>query len=537
LYAKRILRDISAPPTRRSRVALWIGVALFLGACAGSGRSDSAAVVAPQPDWVARGGRTPRYPDAQFITGYGLADGPDAVATARQRAAADLAARLEVRIEHELRDVTEEKDGVARYHVAALTRSTVDIRLSGIDYETWQQGRSAHALAVLLRAQAADGRRAERDRALTELRTCLATAARLESDGRKADGVATLEGCRRPLVAALEHIAVSTALVGADAGDRAAHGELVEARHHIELAISEILRSPARDLPAAADALALQLARQGVSVESTLLVRPFTYGTADVSSGFGRQVALDLESALARHARRGADAAIPERVALHGIYVQGADGVRIDVTAKDAYSAQLVASASTILPVAAVPAHLELRPPNYVDAIAAQKALSDGGLVTGDLRLDLWTSHGRRGVVLGEDDEYRIYLKVNQPAWVRLVYVLAGGEQVPIEQAFRIDRTRAGDVVAYPHIFEVVPPFGVEHFHATAFTERPRPLRTRDVTIAGEPYRVAVDGFGEIRRARSRRIENDEQVAEAFVAVTTVAGSRRATPRAREVSR
>ena len=49
-------------------------------------------------------------------------------------------------------------------------------------------------------------------------------------------------------------------------------------------------------------------------------------------------------------------------------------------------------------------------------------------------------------------------------------------------------------MVRYPRAFEVVPPFGVEHFHATAFEERPPPLSTRPQRIAGELYEVVVSG-------------------------------------------
>ena len=82
-----------------------------------------------------------------------------------------------------------------------------------------------------------------------------------------------------------------------------------------------------------------------------------------------------------------------------------------------------------------------------------------------------------------------------------------------------------GSIVEYPHAFEVVPPFGVEHFHATAFTQPPPALRTRREVIDDVPYDVVVDGMRQITRTRRERLRNDEQVAESFVAITT-------TPRA-----
>lgn len=485
------------------------------------------AAAAPPPDWVETAGRTRRYPDASYVTGFAIAQGDDALDSARQRAAADLAARLEVRIEHELRDVSEERDGTYRYHVAALTRSTVDLQLSGIEYETWSDGETVYALALLDRGAAARQRRAQRDLSLAEVRACLSAGSRLEVEGRRSAAIAAFEDCRRPIAEALEHAAVAGALNGLGVEDSAVHVELTNATRTVDERVEAILRKPVASLSGAAESLALQLQRQGVSTGDTLVVSPFTYGTADLSSAFGRQLALDLEVALAQHARpragsAGSQSGAQREIVLHGVYVEAEDAVRLDVTAKQASTARLVASAGTTLARSAIPASLELLPSNFLEALEAQRVLSDGGVITGDLRLDLWTSRGRKGVVFAEGDEYRIFLRANRPVWVRLVYVLTSGEQVPIDWGYRIDAPLVGSVVEYPERFAVVPPFGVEHVYATAFTARPPELPTRRQVIGGIPYEVLADDLEEIARRRGDRLRSNAEIAEAFVAITTM---------------
>ncbi len=498
---------------------------------AGTGEDESARPRAlapgPKPDWVDRGGRSPRFPDVGYVTGFGVAEGQGALDAAKERAAADLATRIEVRIEHELRDVSAERDGRYSYEVAAVTRSTVDIQLGGLTFEAWQKGDTAYALAIVQRASAARQRRDRRRLAIVEMRECLSRAEALEQAGRKTRAVAAYEDCRRPIAEALQHEAVARALLP-DPGDAAVHRELVAATRTIDEKVDEVLDDASASLSAAAESLALQLARQGVSTASRLDVQPFTYGTADLSSTFGREAASELESALARLARRQMDEQA-EALIVRGVYLERDGGVRLQVTAKRQRTAHLVAGAGTFLPSAAIPANLDLRPANFEQALQAQRALSDGGLITGDLRLELWTNKGRRGVVLTESEEFKIYLRVNRPSYVRLIYVLQNGAQVPIDQSFRIDPSKVNSVVEYPYAFEVVPPFGVEHIHATAFTERPPLLATRRTVIGGVPYEVVVDGIEQIVRTRGLRIKNDEQVAEAFVAVTT-------TPRGRSGS-
>jgi hypothetical protein len=363
---------------------------------------------------------------------------------------------------------------------------------------------------------------------LAGLRDCLGTAARQESEGQTRQAIATYEECRGPIAEALEHAAVARALDGVGSDERTIHVELVAATRIVSEKVAEILTRPATSVPDAAERLALQLGRQGVSTRATLVVAPFTYGAIELSSAFGRQMALDLESAMARRAHAAGDDEGRE-IVLHGVYVDGGDSVRLEVTAKDAETARLVASAGSSLPHGAIPPGLALRPSEFIEALRIQETLAPGASLSEDLRIEMWTSKGRRGVVFNERDEYRIFLRANRPVWVRIVYVLTNGEPVLIDAGFRIDGPLVGGVVEHPERFEVVPPFGVEHLHASAFYERPPGLRTSRKTIDGIDYEVVVDASSEIAGQGSDRSREHAPVAESFVAVTTTPRTPRAS--------
>ena len=169
-----------------------------------------------------------------------------------------------------------------------------------------------------------------------------------------------------------------------------------------------------------------------------------------------------------------------------------------------------------------MPSGLSLKPANFEAALKSQKILGEGELLSGDLQLEVWTGRGRRGVVYTESEELSLLYRVNQPAWVRFIYVLQNGEQVPIGDAQYIDASKVNQVITYPERFEIVPPFGVEHIHATAFAKKPDPLVTEQRVIAGESYTVVSDGLRQLTGLRGIKRKRGEAMSESLVTVTTM---------------
>ncbi len=481
----------------------------------------AAGLAEAKPDWVKRSGVSDQYPRSDYVTGFAMATGDNALEEAKQAAAADLARLISVRIESELSDVSQEEDGEYSYRVAAVTRSTTDVKLSNLHYEIERKWGRIYALAVVERRAGARHRRAERDRAMSELRACLA-AAELEAQAeRKASALAMYESCRRPIAEALQHDAVANALLVEKRGDTSTLQEITGASRRLDAEIEAILRRPARSLAEAADALAAQIARQGVSNRSRLSVSHFNYGTTNLSSRFGRRAGLELERALARAAAAEPGEGPSPDLAVRGVYFESGEHLRLSVTVSEVVSGRLMGSAESALALSALPSGLEIKPVNFETALRDQRILAEGGLISGDLRLEVWTDRGRGGVLYSEHEELKLYMRVNQTAWIRLIYVLQNGAKVPIDHGYYIDATKVNQMVEYPDSFEVVPPFGIEMIHATAFTERPPRLRTDMREIAGVHYEVVSDGLGSVIRTRGLARKQKKALAEDFVTVTT----------------
>ena len=502
----------SLPSTARP---LLFACALLTAALLGPGPARAAA-----PDWVKAGGLSPRFPARDFLTGYGVAEGKGALESARGSASADLATRISVRVEHDFSSQTAEKNGAQSYAIASLTRATADVRLTNLLYETYDDDGKVFAFAYKKRAEAAAERRGLRDQALKNAREQLASSKAAEEDKREADALAAAYSARLWATEAAEQHAVTRAIaLGGGAAPEGDPFDPAPAAAQADDRVRQLLKRPSATLDEAVTFLALQLGQQGVN-SGRWTAAPLTYGTTSFSSPFGRRVSLELERALAAQPQLAGQAF--GDLALRGTYLEAGDSLRVLLVARDAKSGKPVASAEAALPRKSLPEGLQVLPQNFAEALKDQKVLAEGELVSGELRVEAWTNKGRTNLVFAKKESVTLYLRVNQPAYVRMVYLLATGKKVMLEQGYFIDAGKVNQAVEYPDKFEVSAPFGVEQLFAVAFTEKPEPLATVKETVDGQEYELVADGMTAMIKHRGlTKKKAGAQTAEATLALTT----------------
>jgi phage terminase large subunit-like protein len=485
------------------------------------------AASAKTPEWVSSGGQTARYPRSQYVTGYAAVQGgQDPLSSAKAQAAADLSARIVVRIENQTTDLQEQKGDQYRQEIAAVTRATTDVRLANLVYETHQDGDKAWALAVVERAAAAAEERKLRDEAAARVKDLLLQGESAEAGKREADALRAYFGVRVAVAEASSHESIARALA-ASADAVALAGEMAKGARTADERIAALLRKPVSTMDDAVEAISLQLERQGVTAGARWTVAPLTYKATSFHSVFGRSVSADIERALAKVAAgaEGKSEGKQRDLALRGSYLEEGANIRLKVVATEVASGRMIAGADATLPRKAVPGELPLVPQNVLQALQDEKVLGGADeVISGDLTVDLTTSLGRRNLLLAEKQEYKLMIRVNKASYVRLVYFLANGMRVPLEQAFFVDDSKRNLWVEYPNAFEVSPPYGVERFQAVAFTERPEPLLTKKVQVAGQDYDVVADdapkaliGHRGVKFAKAKKDEH----AEAVITMTT----------------
>ena len=485
------------------------------------------------PGWVLDGGVSPQqYPDDRYLTGFSMVEDPGAnLVAAKNAAASDLASRVMIRIESKTSRVVRESKDVQIFDVSVCTQVTTDVRLPGMLFLSYSNGGRFYAMAVLERAKAALHHGRERDRYISEAQTLMTRASRSEAAGREADAIRSYQRVTVAALEALNNDAIARAVAGPIEPSPGFRAQSLDAARALDKTLREsgnrieaLMHGSVSSLDQAADLLAMQLHQQGIPLHGRLEVPPFFYGSTPFSSPYGKQAALRLEAAMGRKLVSGGKTKSSGPVVLRGTYVQESDGgIGMLVIARAAKDGAMLGSGQVRLSVKGLPAGLSLKPSNFDQALKDQGLLGDGELVSGKLRIEAWTDRGRRNLVLTAGDEVRLFLRVNRPAKYRILYHLATGERVLLDEGFYVDRSKVNLAVEHPDSFEVVPPFGVERIQIVACTLELDALSTRKALVQGEEYDVV--GLGDIIRTRGLRKKKnkDNECAEALITLTTMA--------------
>jgi hypothetical protein len=474
------------------------------------------------PEWVVRSGSSAELPPTRFLIGFAQATGKDeAIESAKQQAAADLARQISVQIESSVVDVTRESGGRFENDLTSAIRATSDIRLDGIRFETYRKRKNVWALAVLERLPASLARRKQRDHALSLTKQCLDAAAAEEKAGHASQALDAYRSCRKPLNEALEHEAIAAALQRGGLLQDEVGEQLARHATRINTRVRAIPHEDAHSIRTAAEGLAAQLAQAGIGRGRNIQVAPLVYQGRDISSPFGRELAIALESAIGR-TPAAAQVAPPGAIVVRGTYREGEGDFQVRVNAKQAGTGSLLASAEIVLAKRGVPSNMETRPANFDRFASDADKLAGGEVVSGDLRVEIRTDKGTRGIVYDEGEELTLFVRVNQPAWIRLIYVLTSGHHIPITQEWYVDESKVNQLVEYPTSFEIVAPFGVEMIHAMASSDKPAKLATQEAVIDGEYYDVLPGGADQVVTTRGIARKKKQEVAEQTLQLTTM---------------
>jgi TolB-like protein len=292
-----------------------------------------------------------------------------------------------------------------------------------------------------------------------------------------------------------------------------------------------------------ARSVVIQLSKQIGDLSEKLMIVPFTYQDTKMTSSFARYLRSGLENQIGQTAKlkwddfsqkrgfRPKSKQIMSDLAkasgaqwlLSGTYWEQNEKIKLMATLRDVDTGKILAGADVLFDADILgSAGLSLKPENFQQALIEQNAFTEGEIVSGQLQVDVGTNRGDQNLLFTEGEIMKVYVRVNRPAYTRLLYILADGRRTLLYDNHYIDQSKVNHVVEIPEEFECAPPFGAEMLVVIARTQEFELLKT--VEVDGYYYLEADSPKEAAAQARGMRKRKKQEIqqTEAKIIITTM---------------
>lgn len=444
---------------------------------------------AQTPDWVKNNGKSARYPSPGYLSGYGMAlrqtaeSDQEALNKAFELARKALVEQVAVSIRSTTDMTTSNVKANESFNVATQAYSNMD--LEGLQRENhFDKGKGyAYAFAYVPRENLLKLYADRVEKLATEAASAYKNAQTSEANGNKSQALNEYLDA----LGDLHKLDEANTILRALGGNKRDAGELSVSV--VREKINGLYNKPINNLDDLGFFVAYCVKNVIKDVKGNAVVTALTYQDTKYTSTFSRYFQNTMQTKLGEVTNlrvitpntngTGSDALAEAGadVVLVGSYWELGDNIKVIYTLRKVRDGKIIASAEKAIPASFLKeANLEIKPQNFIDAQKQQKQFAEGEVVENNgLSIEVWTNHGDENVTYTKGDTMAVYVRVNIPCYVRLIYHNADKQRVLLLDNYYIDAGKVNKVVRVPGTFECSEPFGAEVLQALASTkEHPR---------------------------------------------------------------
>lgn len=462
-------------------------------------------VLAQAPGWINPGQRNAMFPSGSFLVGFKSESCPEdeserILDKLIKVAKSDLVEQIRVTIKSTATFNLENMNSQSLEYFKQASTATSEASLTGLKTETWfdKKQQLAYAIAWLnipdmvtsCKVNLAD--KSKKVEQKVQLAEELAAAGNLEQAMR------TYSDCY-PLLREMENDVVLIISIGKE--NDPSNTASLEAR--VNKGIVGIRKGKVLNLDEACYFIAEGLKHQvrGRDLEGFMVMGFFTYQDSRMGSEFSSRLLASLEQKLTsvnfnvKDAEAGKEAMNDEEktvYVLNGTYWDEGDMIKIIANIRQVRSGKNIASIEEVVPKSWLTSHsIKYLPDNYEIALSRQETFLKDVKAPRDIECSLWTNKGTDNPVFRKNDTLLIFMKVNSPCYIRLIYYLADGTRLLLVENYYIDHENAVKPFRYPDPFICQAPYGQETLQVVASTGQFAPLRTQ----SKNGYQVVLDDY------------------------------------------
>lgn len=503
------------------------------------------------PDWVKNYGKSAKYTDALYLTGFGMEKlGKDKdLAKCMQRAVESakgtLVQRVRVSIQSTVNSQTVEQGQALSSYFSNSTESTSSLEIQGLTVETFYDDDDdiSYALAYASRRNLSKVYQYRAIKLRSEIRQHVESGRRYEESGEKTKALDEYLACY-PLFRQLEEAQVILTAVGSSMDE--AFDELEKAIKNDEISVSTVREAMQRLIQrpiSSSEDLAWYLARclgEQLDVKNiAVLVSPFSYQDSKMASQFSKYFKQVLESKVNEVAKwtpvqqvevqqpktRNVSQEVAQvsgaQFVLRGTYWELPGKVKVIVTVQRVSDLKTVGSVEVVVDSTVLQkSGQSLKPENFLKALSDQRQFNKDEVIGGGLSLEVWTNKGTDDVIYTKGERMQIYVRVNMSVHLRFLYHLANGRRTVLLNDYYINESKVNQVYQIPEEFECDAPYGAEILQAFARTEAFDPLET----VKAEGYTFLKEDLGKFLSSTRgmKKLKPSTLQTETRVVVTTM---------------
>ena len=466
----------------------------------------SASYAQKTPDWVKNGGSSRKYPSGLYMTGFGVSE-DNSVETrkgiAESNAKAELSGQFLQTIKNEIYSAEKVSAGKATSDYRNVVTSVTQLNLRGVKTE-WYDDRKkkiSYALAVMEIDGAAADYKNHLNLILRELDKLLSTAADYAKNDQLQRAAETYKKTYPLFMQIGEAHTILNILnrVSPFANNKQLPSPSLSLSE-VEAKIADLVSSRITTFKDAAYALSEQLKSQ-VPGKRRVLVVPFSYRDTDFGSQFSLRFLPYLQgeltpefSVITEQPKRGIDSEARTTNPRFDSYIMGSyweEGSDLVVRAvlSDLKASEIIGTASVHIPVNLLrEKNIEYKPANMLELMEDTRLFLKKDVIPGELSLEVWTDKGNRNLIFKEGDETKVYVRVNKPSNLQVIYHMANGVRLLLYNNLYVDASKVNRVYTLPDEFVFAPPLGVERLQLFASSKKFPDVEVTTKTFDGEFY-------------------------------------------------
>jgi len=461
------------------------------------------SVFGGSPDWVQNFGKSVKYPDEMYITGFGIAalnenkNKTQCMDISVRNAHKELMNKIYLDIKSNAEMRIKEGDNAYSQFYTSVTKSTSHLKLWGCEVEKFYDkgSKTAYALVYVKRQKLID----HYNSVIKKLNNDIAHNYILGKSARK-QGDKSLA-----LKYYLSCYPLFNRLFRAQAIIRASSSIMIETFAELEVkehetgsiitiaelnrAVQDLRKQPIMSIEDIAVFISSCFRDQLNETTGQLMIFPFTFQNTGMSSEFAAFLHKNLKNNISclsgfsivnwLHTDNihspvnltdfeSADSLF----FVMGTYWQQKDSIKIMAEICNYKHDQIVASINIMISEKLInKSGLAIKPQNFEAALKDQQLFNNGHFKNNGLILETWTNRGKEGIIFFDDEIMDVYINVNMPCYVRLIYHLANGMRTVLLDNYFIDRSYINIACKIPVKFICDQPFGVEVLQIFAQTE------------------------------------------------------------------